>query len=82
MQVKKDAKEWYYSISFLLGANRRQHIRLTEDLEHQFLYVSEKYPKKLVDAYTLINNRKTYQCPGLGDNNVIQFTNAKEDEYE
>ena len=82
MQFKKDEKQWYYTIAFLLVSDRCRYGRLVEDLEHQFLYGSEKYPKTIIDAYNLINNWKNYQLPGQGGNNGIQFTNFGEDEYE
>ena len=62
-QVKKNAKEWYYVVAFLLRSDRRRYSRLVEDLKHQFLYGIEKYPKTLFDAYNLINKWKTYQLP-------------------
>ena len=61
MQVKKDAKEWYYATAFLLGPDICRYGKLIKDLEHQFIYSSQNYPKTLVDAYNLINNWKTYQ---------------------
>ena len=56
MQVKKDAKEWYYATAFLLGPDICRYGKLIKDLEHQFIYSSQNYPKTLVDAYNLINN--------------------------
>ena len=79
------AQEWYYSLAFLIGADRVRFGRYLEDLENDFTQGVDRYPKLRVDAHHVLANWK--QDPQnlvclTGGNDSGQFTNMAMNEQE
>ena len=83
-QATTTAREQYMACAFLVGSDRDRYGKLVEDLENDHIQGSDKYPKTLTNAYSLLVHWK--QSPknlmrALGGNNDgLAFTNAHESE--
>lgn len=77
-QVKKaqaEGKDWYLGVAFLLGMDRRRYGHVIEDIQQQYLYGNDIYPRTLVGAYNLIVNSKAKNKPPLAPgNDGLAFT--------
>ena len=48
------AKDRYYAVAFILGADRTRYGKMIEDLENAMVQGDDRYPKTLNDAYNLL----------------------------
>jgi hypothetical protein len=48
------AREEYLACAFLLGSDRKRYEKLVEDLENDYIQKIDKYPKTMVEAYSLL----------------------------
>jgi hypothetical protein len=76
----------YLACLFLLGSDRGRYGVLVQDLENNFTQKVDKWPKTLVDAYSLLMNWKRYssnttRTTGTGSDGVA-FANVEEEEEE
>jgi hypothetical protein len=55
---KKDAKQHYLAVAFLLGSNRKRHGKFIESLENDYSQGVINYPKTVTAAYNLLTNWK------------------------
>jgi hypothetical protein len=56
--VKREGKERYLAVAFLLGSDRSRFGRLLENLENNFLQGQNNYPATVTAAYSLLTNWK------------------------
>ena len=71
--AEKYAKEQYLACTFIFGADRKRYGRLLENLENDFTQKTERWPKTITDAYSLLINWK--QDP----RNLLQVLGASSD---
>jgi hypothetical protein len=71
--AEKNAREQYLACTFLLGSDRKQYGKLLENLENEFTQKTDKWPKTITDAYSLLLNWK--QDP----RNLLQIVGASSD---
>ena len=56
--VQKYAREQYLACAFLLGSDRKRYGKLLKNLENRFTQKTDKWPKTITDAYSLLLNWK------------------------
>ena len=71
--AQKYARKQYLACAFLLGSDRRRYGKLLENLENEFTQKTDKWPKTITDAYSLLLNLK--QDP----RNLLQIVGASSD---
>ena len=64
--AKALGQQQFLACAFLLGANRKTYGKLVEDIENDYTQKVDKYPKSLINAYTLLTNWK------MNPRNLIQ----------
>jgi hypothetical protein len=78
--VKREGKERYLAVAFLLGSDRSRFGRLLENLENNFLQGQNNYPATVTAAYSLLTNWKQDPCNlmrAIGPvNDGVSFTNV------
>jgi len=56
--AQKYAREQYLACAFLLGSDRKRYGKLLKNLENRFTQKTDKWPKTITDAYSLLLNWK------------------------
>jgi hypothetical protein len=60
INLKKEAKEQYLAVAFLLSADHGRYGRLIEDLKNDFLQGQDHYPKTVTATFSLLTNWKQH----------------------
>jgi hypothetical protein len=81
-KLRKDAKDQNLAASFIMNADRSRYGPLITDLENNFLQGTDRWPKTLPDAHSLLSDwSQGQQAQHLGPpNDGVSFLNEHGDE--
>jgi hypothetical protein len=86
LQAAEDyTREKFLACAFILGSDRIRYGKLVEDLENDYTQRVDKFPKTIVDSYSLLLHWK--QNPrnlmrAIGTNDGVSFANIGENDQE